>query len=122
MTASSERSGGESSRIDDTLWDAVGDPTRRALMDVMIAAGPSSATRLSEQMPVSRQAVAKHLAVLERAGLVEARQEGRERRFTVDPEQLSRATAQLQDVGRRWDARLDRIRLLAEEIHRSRAN
>ncbi len=122
MTATSERSGGESSRIDDTLWDAVGDPTRRALMDVMIAAGPSSATRLSEQMPVSRQAVAKHLAVLERAGLVEARQEGRERRFTVDPEQLSRATAQLQDVGRRWDARLDRIRLLAEEIHRLRAN
>ncbi|GAA1186049.1 ArsR/SmtB family transcription factor [Nesterenkonia xinjiangensis] len=106
--------------VDDALWDAVGDPTRRALLDLMLIGGPSSATRLSERMPVSRQAVAKHLSVLQRVGLVQARQEGRERQFSVDSEQLVRATAQLHEVGRRWDERLGRIKQIAEEIQRSR--
>ncbi|GAB3189303.1 ArsR/SmtB family transcription factor [Nesterenkonia suensis] len=106
--------------FDDDLWDAVGDPMRRALVDLMLSSGPSSATRLSGQVPVTRQAVAKHLAVLERVGLVRAHQEGRERKFAVNAEQLARATSQLHHVGRRWDERLGRIKQLAEEVHRSR--
>lgn len=106
----------------DVLWSAVGDPTRRALLDALLASEPRSATRLSQQLPVTRQAVAKHLAVLEQVGLVRTHKQGRERLYAVDPDQLTQATAQLQAVGRRWDQRLDRIRRLAEEIHDSRQN
>src|SRR6185437_13182056 len=59
-------------REDDALWAAVGDPTRRQLLDALLARGGASATALAADLPVTRQAVAKHLAVLDRAGLVRA--------------------------------------------------
>jgi DNA-binding transcriptional ArsR family regulator len=68
---------------------------------------------------VSRQAVSKHLDVLTRAGLVHATPIGRERRYRVDDAQLSRAVAQLSSVGATWDARLRRIKSIAEAIQRS---
>jgi DNA-binding transcriptional ArsR family regulator len=68
---------------------------------------------------VSRQAVAKHLDVLNRAGLVHATPIGRERRYRVDDAQLSRAVAQLSSVGATWDARLRRIKQIAEAIQSS---
>jgi DNA-binding transcriptional ArsR family regulator len=105
--------------IDDDLWSAVGEPTRRRLLDLLLTDGASSATRLSEQLPVSRQAVAKHLAILDRTGLVHGMAAGRERRYEVDEAQLARAVAQLADVGAAWDARLRRIRRIAESIARS---
>jgi DNA-binding transcriptional ArsR family regulator len=101
---------------DDALWSAIGDPTRRRLLDVLLAEGPGTATSLAAHVPVTRQAVAKHLAVLDRAGLVCSSAEGRERRFRVDEAQLARAAAELDAVGRAWDARLRRIARLAEAI------
>jgi DNA-binding transcriptional ArsR family regulator len=105
--------------IDDDLWSAIGEPTRRRMLDQLLLAGAGTATSLSEHVPVSRQAVAKHLGVLERAGLVHAVAIGRERRYRVDDVQLSRAVAQLSTVGATWDARLRRIKQIAETIERS---
>lgn len=106
-------------RIDDDLWSAVGDPNRRRMLDLLLADGDGTATTLSERLPVTRQAVAKHLAVLDRVGLVRATPAGRERRYRVDEAQLARAVAQLTAVGSSWDARLQRIKRIAEAIHRS---
>jgi predicted transcriptional regulator len=89
--------------VDDDLWSAIGDPTRRRMLDLLLSEGRGTATSLSEQLPVSRQAVAKHLAVLDRVGLVHAGTAGRERQFRVDQAQLSRAVAQLADVGAAWN-------------------
>lgn len=107
--------------VDDTLWSAVGDPTRRRMLDLLVAQGAGSATSLGAQLPVTRQAVAKHLLVLSRAGLVRASTHGRGKTYRVDAEQLGRAVAQLTAVGATWDARLRRIRDLAESIERERA-
>jgi DNA-binding transcriptional ArsR family regulator len=107
--------------VDDELWSAVGDPTRRRLLDLLLAAGGGTATSLSERLPVTRQAVAKHLGVLDRAGLVHGATAGREKRYRVDDAQLARAVAQLEDVGRTWDARLRRIKRLAEAVQAERA-
>jgi len=108
-----------STTIDDDLWSAVGDPTRRRLLDLLLADGGGTATTLSERLPVSRQAVAKHLAVLDRVGLVQAAPSGRERRYQVDEAQLARAVAQLSAVGATWEARLRRIKRIAEAIQQS---
>jgi ArsR family transcriptional regulator, cadmium/lead-responsive transcriptional repressor len=105
--------------VDDDLWSAVGDPTRRRIVDQLLLDGGGTATSLSEHLPVSRQAVSKHLDVLTRAGLVHASAIGRERRYRVDDAQLSRAVAQLSSVGATWDARLRRIKKIAEAIQRS---
>ncbi len=105
--------------IDDDLWSAIGDPTRRRLLDLLLVDGGGTATTLSEQLPVTRQAVAKHLSVLDRAGLVHGASAGRERRYRVDDAQLARAVAQLATVGATWDARLQRIKGIAEAIQRT---
>ncbi|SNT54009.1 transcriptional regulator, ArsR family [Streptosporangium subroseum] len=105
-----------STAIDDDLWSAVGDPTRRRMLDLLLADGGGTATTLSERLPITRQAVAKHLAVLNRVGLVHVTPAGRERRYEVDEAQLARAVAQLAAVGEAWDARLQRIKRIAERI------
>jgi DNA-binding transcriptional ArsR family regulator len=105
--------------IDDDLWSAVGEPTRRRMLDQLLVDGDGTATSLSDHLPVTRQAIAKHLEVLERAGLVHATAIGRERRYRVDDAQLSRAVAQLATVGATWDARLRRIKKIAEAIEHS---
>ncbi len=105
--------------IDDDLWSAIGDPTRRRLLDLLLETGAGTATSLSEQLPVTRQAVAKHLGVLDRVSLVQATPVGREKRYRVDEVQLERAVAQLNAVGDTWDARLRRIKQIAEAIHKS---
>jgi len=105
-------------RIDDDLWSAIGDPTRRRILDLLLVDGDGTATTLSEQLPVTRQAVAKHLRVLDRVVLVRAMPAGRERRYRVDEAQLARAVAQLASGGSAWDARLQRIKQIAEAIQR----
>jgi predicted transcriptional regulator len=109
-----------STTIDDDLWSAIGDPTRRRMLDLLLADGDGTATTLSEQLPVTRQAVAKHLVVLDRVGLVHGTPAGRERRYEVDETQLAHAVAQLSAVGAGWDARLQRIKRIAERIQRGR--
>ena len=104
--------------VDDDLWSAIGDPTRRRMLDLLLIEGDGTATTLSQQMPVTRQAVAKHLGVLDRVGLVQAAPAGREKRYRVGEAQLARAVAQLTSVGAAWDARLQRIKRIAEAIQR----
>ena len=104
--------------LDDDLWSAVGDPMRRRMLDLLLTDGDGTATSLSEQLPVSRQAVAKHLVVLGRIGLVQSATAGRERRYRVDDDQLARAAQQLASVGNAWDGRLRRIARIAERVER----
>ncbi|MFK4118781.1 ArsR/SmtB family transcription factor [Streptomyces longwoodensis] len=104
--------------VDDELWSAVGDPTRRRMLDLLLTGNGGTATTLSEHLPVTRQAVAKHLGLLGRVGLVHATPSGRERRYEVDEAELARAVEQLSSVGAAWDARLQRIRRIAETIQR----
>ena len=106
--------------VDDDLWSAVGDPTRRRLLDLLLADGSGTATGLSARLPVTRQAIAKHLGVLDRVGLVHSAPAGRERRYQVDEGQLARAVAQLSSVGTAWDARLRRIKQIAEAIQQGK--
>ncbi|MCU1412893.1 MAG: ArsR family transcriptional regulator [Microbacteriaceae bacterium] len=105
--------------IDDDLWSAIGDPTRRRMLDLLLAGG-GTATSLAVELPVTRQAVAKHLAVLDRAGLVTVAEVGREKRYDVDDAQFAKAVAQLAAVGSAWDARLSRIKRIAESLQKER--
>jgi DNA-binding transcriptional ArsR family regulator len=109
-------------KVDDDLWSAIGDPTRRRMLDLLLIEGNGTATTLSQQLPVTRQAVAKHLSVLDRVGLVQATPSGREKRYRVDDAQLARAVAQLSSVGSAWDARLQRIKRIAEAVQRTQQN
>jgi DNA-binding transcriptional ArsR family regulator len=102
----------------DELWAAVADPTRRRLLDVLLAHGEATATTLAGELPVTRQAVAKHLAVLDRAGLVEGRRQGREVRYVIRPERLDAATRWMARVAAQWDERLGAIKRLAESTDR----
>lgn len=102
---------------DDTLWEAMADPTRRNLLDLLVRHHQSTATSLTEEMPVSRQAVSKHLSVLERAGLIEGHRRGREVLYQVREERVADATHELSDVANRWNRRLREIKRLAEEAH-----
>ena len=102
--------------VDEALWSAIGDPTRRQLLDLLLTEREGTATSLGQQLPVTRQAVAKHLVVLDRVGLVRSTPAGREKRYRVDEAQLARAAAQLESVGAAWDSRLRRIKRLAESI------
>ena len=106
------------SPVDDELWSAIGDPTRRRMLDLLLTDGDGTATSLSERLPVTRQAVAKHLSVLDRVGLVHATAAGREKKYRVDEPRLARAVAQLSSVGAAWDARLRRIKRIAEALQR----
>jgi DNA-binding transcriptional ArsR family regulator len=108
--------------VDDDLWSAIGDPTRRRMLDLLLIDGDGTATTLSRQLPVTRQAVSKHLGVLDRVGLVRATPVSREKRYRVDDAQLARAVAQLSSVGSAWDARLKRIKRIAEAIERRQRN
>lgn len=112
---------GISDDLDDALWAAIGDPTRLRVLDLLLVDGPDTASGLGRQLPVTRQAVAKHLAVLERSGLVHAETVGREVRYGVDPDQFSRACAQVSRIERAWSLRLQRIKTIAETIQRARA-
>lgn len=102
--------------VDDDLWSAIGDPTRRRMLDLLLADNGGTATSLSAQLPVTRQAVTKHLTVLHRVGLVHGTTAGRERKYDVDAAQLARAVAQLAQVGDTWDRRLQRIKKIAEAV------
>jgi DNA-binding transcriptional ArsR family regulator len=87
---------------------ALADPSRRRMLG-LLGNGGATATELSRELPISRQAVAKHLAQLAAAGLVAARREGRETRYTVTPEPLEQAVAWIAETGAEWDDRLARL-------------
>lgn len=93
---------------------ALADPTRRKVLDAVAAHGEATATTIAAELPVSRQAVVKHLAVLDRAGLVTGAKEGREVRYTVRPERLDDMARWVENLSAEWDARLARIKQIAE--------
>lgn len=99
---------------DDALWAAVADPTRRRVLDALLEQGEATTTTLAEGLPVTRQAVAKHLAVLNRVGLVAGRRRGREVRYAVRPERLDDAADAMARTAAQWDSRLAHIKRLAE--------
>ncbi len=88
------------------IFDALADATRRDVLRAVAEDGPLTATELAGRLPVTRQAVAKHLGTLEAAGLVASERVGRDVRFTFDPGPLDDAVAWIAAVGERWDRRL----------------
>jgi DNA-binding transcriptional ArsR family regulator len=99
--------------VDDVLA-ALADPTRRRVLDTLAAHGEATATMVAAEVPVSRQAVVKHLAILDRSGLVTSHRQGREVLYAVRPERLDTAARWISDLSAEWDARLARIKRLAE--------
>jgi DNA-binding transcriptional ArsR family regulator len=104
-------------QADEELWSAIGDPSRRQVLDLLVAHGEVSASWLAGRVPFSRQAVAKHLAVLERAGLIRRRKQGREVLFQIDAGRLGQAARALAGLAAQWDRRLAAIKHLAEAAH-----
>lgn len=94
----------------DSVFAALADPTRRRVLDEVGRRGGATATELAADLPVTRQAVAKHLGVLSTAGLVGARRAGRETRYHVTPAPLGDAIGWMAQVGAEWDDRLERLR------------
>jgi DNA-binding transcriptional ArsR family regulator len=99
----------------DDVLAALADPTRWRVLSLLAERGEGTATTLARDLPVSRPAVIKHLAVLDRAGLVEGRRRGREVRYTVRPERLDATARWMAGVAAEWDARLAALKRLAEE-------
>jgi DNA-binding transcriptional ArsR family regulator len=104
-------------QADDELWSAIADPSRRRVLDLLVSNGAVSASWLAGHVPFSRQAVAKHLAVLEQAGLVSRRKQGREVLCQVEAGRLDQATRAMADLAAQWDRRLATIKRLAEAAH-----
>jgi ArsR family transcriptional regulator, cadmium/lead-responsive transcriptional repressor len=102
---------------DDELWSAIADPSRRRVLDLLVSNGAVSASWLAGRVPFSRQAVSKHLVVLERAGLVRRRKQGREVLYLVQADRLDQATRAMGELAARWDRRLATIKRLAETAH-----
>jgi DNA-binding transcriptional ArsR family regulator len=101
--------------VTEHVFTALADPTRRKVLDLLAEHGHGTATTLAAALPVSRPAVIKHLAVLDRAGLVEARRHGREVRYVVRPQPLQETASWMNRLAADWDARLSAIKALAEE-------
>jgi ArsR family transcriptional regulator, cadmium/lead-responsive transcriptional repressor len=88
------------------VFDVLSDPTRRRLLALLGDRESATPTELAAELPVTRQAVSKHLAALAEVGLVESRREGREVQFRLTPAPLSGAMAWMASVGGQWDTRL----------------
>ena len=98
----------------DSLFGALSDPTRRMLVERLLTKGPTTATVLAETTPLTRQAVLKHLQVLESAGLLDHERVGREVRYRVTPQPLASAVGWILDTAGLWDKRIDRLRRLVD--------
>jgi DNA-binding transcriptional ArsR family regulator len=92
------------------VFAALGDPTRRHVVECLAEEGALTATELSARVPVTRQAITKHLSTLAEAGLVSSEAEGREVRYHLTPEPMNEAVGWIADTGAEWDSRLKRLR------------
>jgi ArsR family transcriptional regulator, cadmium/lead-responsive transcriptional repressor len=109
-----------SAATEERLLEAVADPSRRMVLDLLLASDQVTPTALAAELPFTRQAVAKHLAVLSNVGLVEGTRQGREIRYSVRPEHLDVAIRAMAKVAARWDARLETIKRMAEASEAAR--
>jgi DNA-binding transcriptional ArsR family regulator len=98
----------------EAVLEALADPTRRTLLAVLVAKGDASATAASKLLPVTRQALVKHLGVLKQAGLVGSRRSGREVRYVVRPDRLEAAARGLGLMAAEWEMRLAMHRRMSE--------
>ena len=97
------------------MFSALADETRWSILTAL-GEGDASASALAGRLPVSRQAIAKHLAVLQEVGLVEPVPVGRELRYRVIGTELAATAAKLDEIGRQWDRRLAAIKEIAEGL------
>ena len=104
-------------RDPDAVFAALSDPTRRAVMQWLADRGDSTLGEIAQDLPVTRQAVAKHLALLEDAGLVASGGETRRKSYRLTPAPLTDAMDWIVDVGAEWDERLQRLQ---RHVRRSR--
>ncbi|HEX5292794.1 MAG TPA: metalloregulator ArsR/SmtB family transcription factor [Streptosporangiaceae bacterium] len=100
--------GGEPAKAEQVLI-ALADPIRRRILDTLAADGPATATRLAADLPVSRQAVTKHLVMLDRAGLVSVQRRGREMRYRIQPQPAAATAAWLAGRAAKWEQRLTAV-------------
>ena len=91
------------------VFAALADPTRRTIFERLAREGDTTATTLASGLPVTRQAVSKHLAALEDAGLIAGQRQGREHRYAPSPAPLAEAAQWMARVGGEWDERLARL-------------
>ncbi len=98
----------------DAVFAALADPTRRRMVETLARGSTVTASGLAVELPITRQAVAKHLAALRRARLVSAKRVGRETRYSLDAEPLSDAARWIATVGAEWDERLGDLGRLLE--------
>jgi DNA-binding transcriptional ArsR family regulator len=96
------------------VFFALGDGTRLTVVKRLLAAGALSATALAQDAAISRQAIVKHLQVLENAGLVEHERKGREVLYALDRRRIDEARAFLDAISDEWDRALDRLKALVE--------
>jgi len=102
--------------VDDigSVLAALADPTRRHVLEALADEGQASASRLASRLPVSRQAVVKHLHLLEDAGLVSSGRSGREVLFHVETDSLEASARWMADLVATWDRRLNTLKRAAE--------
>ena len=92
------------------VFAALADPTRRQIVELLSKRGAQTATELAGRLPITRQGVAKHLDLLQAAGLVESSRDGRESRYLLTPEPFEAAALWMASVGAEWDRRLEALR------------
>lgn len=96
------------------IFAALGEPTRLGLVTRLCGGSQCSISQLSQDSPLTRQAITKHLRVLEEAGVVSSRKSGREILYALNPEPLHDATAYMDVVSRQWDQALGRLKSFVE--------
>ena len=98
-----------------TVFAALGDPTRLSLVASLCGGRPHSISQLTRRSKLTRQAITKHLRVLERAGIVHSVREGRESRFAFDPQPMEELKDYLDFVSQQWDQALARLKSFVED-------
>jgi DNA-binding transcriptional ArsR family regulator len=105
----------------DAVFNALADPTRRRMLERLARGGTVTASGMAQKLPISRQAVAKHLAALRSAELVDSERVGRETQYRLHPDSLNDAARWIQTVSAEWDHRLEALRRTLE-TRRGRAS
>jgi predicted transcriptional regulator len=101
--------------IEDRVFTALADATRRRLLTRLAQSSPKTSTQLAREFPISRQGIVKHLDLLAHAGLVQAQTRGREKRYLFDPTSLQTASTWIERIGKQWDERLQRLKNFVED-------
>ena len=96
------------------LFAALGDETRLQMLMRLAASGPESIAQMSAKSHVSRQAITKHLQVLEEAGFVVGERRGRERIWRIRPRRFAQVHAHLERISKQWDDALGRLKAFVE--------